>query len=642
MSNIPELLGLHHSNPLGLHPIAVPIFLFVMAVTLRILTQRVYKKERRGLYPLLYSLWWATVAATYYYCFMGDLPLFSDTDLGRSEVCVGWFCQRQVVGVGWSLLGVAMLSYTTYSMLNVLLHVIAHQSDRMGLGEKQWREWSWIVAAMLLGASVAGIADDFVPITGIWIMIGYHVIIILMTLVKLVADTVRSGHFGRCLLSAVCFLVVFEAVTMLAIECIEGYIYLFIPIVGLFVSADYRYNKKARGGEGTHRAKGMLLIAFLFTTGLLASCSKDEVAEEPHDLPVGEAQVTGTTHSAGMTAYNFVYPSIDPAGQPVMLSGTITMGDEVQPGENASGLVLYNHFTIYRADQCPSRGELSMQRQALGDGLITVSPDYYGFGATEHHHQAYCLSLYNARTSIDALLAAKQLLSGMGYSWNNILFNVGYSQGGQTSMAVVRLVAEHYPDIDITYPFAGAGSYDLPETYRQFLSRTIAGMPSTVISVVLAYNEFKNLGIPREEMFLEPVLSHIDDWILSKRYTRQEIDDMVGTLAISEYITPSMLDTTAAISRRLMQALDSDNLCQGWTPRGDEHIMLFHSTQDITVPVANTQRMYDFLTSHGVQDVDLQIHDIAATATTPAHEGAALTFGLLAFRKVREILSNAQ
>ena len=243
MSNLPELLGLHHNNPLGLHPIAIPVLLLVLAVATRIVAILVYKKERRSLYSLLYPLWWLSVAATYYYCFSGDLPLFTDKDLGRTEICIGWFCQRQVVGIGWSLLGVALLSYVAYCMLNVLFHVIAHQSDRMGLNEKQWREWSWIVLAMLVGASAAGIADDFAPITGIWIMIAYHVAIVLMTLVKLVADTVRTRLFHRCLLSAACFLVVFEAITMLAIECIEGYIYLFLPIVVLFASADYRYKK---------------------------------------------------------------------------------------------------------------------------------------------------------------------------------------------------------------------------------------------------------------------------------------------------------------------------------------------------------------------------------------------------------------
>ena len=189
-------------------------------------------------------MWWIAVAAIYYYCFSGDLPLFEDTDLGRTEICVGWFCQRQIVSIGWSLLGVAMLSFVIYVMLNILFQVIAHQSDRMGLNEKQWREWSWIVAAMLLGASVAGITDDFAAFTGVWIMIVYHVVVLLMTIAKLITDTVRTRKFGRCLLSALCFLVVFEAITMLTIECIEGYIYLFLPIVGLFASADFHYKKK--------------------------------------------------------------------------------------------------------------------------------------------------------------------------------------------------------------------------------------------------------------------------------------------------------------------------------------------------------------------------------------------------------------
>lgn len=75
-------------------------------------------------------------------------------------------------------------------------------------------------------------------------MIVYHVVVLLMTIAKLITDTVRTRKFGRCLLSALCFLVVFEAITMLTIECIEGYIYLFLPIVGLFASADFHYKKK--------------------------------------------------------------------------------------------------------------------------------------------------------------------------------------------------------------------------------------------------------------------------------------------------------------------------------------------------------------------------------------------------------------
>ena len=250
MSNLPELLSLHHSNPLGLHPMVIPILLLVLGIAMRVLITGIYRKQsnnqsiKSSTYHWLYAMWWFSVAATYYYCFSGDLPLFTDVDLQRSEVCVGWFCQRQVVGIGWSVVGVALLSFTVYTMISILLHVIAHQSDRMGLNEKQWREWYWIIATMLLGASIAGIADNFIPITGVWIMIAYHVVVFLMVMAKLIVDTCRTHLFLRCLLSASCFLVVFEAVTMLAIECIEGYIYLFIPIVGLFISADARYRKR--------------------------------------------------------------------------------------------------------------------------------------------------------------------------------------------------------------------------------------------------------------------------------------------------------------------------------------------------------------------------------------------------------------
>lgn len=384
----------------------------------------------------------------------------------------------------------------------------------------------------------------------------------------------------------------------------------------------------------------VIYIAILFAVGLTASCAKEEEPLIPTDLPMSEAYVTDSSYMADdhMKVYNFVYPSVDPYGNPVMLSGTITMGDGVSRQTPAKGMLIYNHFTVYRADQCPSRGDLEVQGMITSLPLITVSADYYGFGVTEHHHQAYCISSNNAQASIDALLAARTILAQMGYRWGDVLLNLGYSQGGQTTMGVVRLAAERYPDLDITYSFAGAGSYDIPETYRQFVNATIAGMPSTVISVLLSFNEFKNLGVAREDIFREPVLSHIDDWILSKRYTREEIDAMVGSLTIADYTTPTLLDTNSSLSRRFMEAFDNDNLCHGWTPRGTERIMLFHSSKDITVPVANTQNMYNFLVSHGVQDIDLEIRDIGAAGNTPAHENAALMFGFLALAKVNEIL----
>lgn len=400
--------------------------------------------------------------------------------------------------------------------------------------------------------------------------------------------------------------------------------------------------EKKGSKQGLFEKMSKCIALILLSTLALNACSKDEEPEAPAtDLPLTEAYITGSAHVAahGMKVYNFVYPSTDPYGDPIMLSGTITLSDTIGRHTPARGLLLYNHFTVYRADQCPSRGELEMQTRMIPSGLITISADYYGFGVTNHHHQAYCLSAVNAQASIDALLSARKLLADMGYRWDTPLFNAGYSQGGQTTVAILRLVAEKYPDIDFTYSFAGAGSYDIPETYRQFVDTTIAGMPSTAISVLLSYNEFCRLGIPHNEIFTEPVLSHIEDWIYSKRYTREEIDAKIGSLSIFQYASPTVTDTTTALARRLLAAFDSDNLCHGWQPRGTEHIMLFHNSKDITVPIANTHNLYNFLTSNGVADVDLQVIDFDGDEFTPAHEAGALFFGMLAVNKLSEILN---
>ena len=361
---------------------------------------------------------------------------------------------------------------------------------------------------------------------------------------------------------------------------------------------------------------------------MMISCGKDDPVPEPPQPQPTTAQITDTVHYATsqMTAYNFTYHSVDPWGQPTTLSGTITMSDALTTADTAEGIMLYNHFTIYRADQCPSRGNLGEQAMIVGSRLITISPDYYGFGVTEDKPQAYCISSANAQAAVDALVEGRKLLANMGYHWRDNLFNAGYSQGGQTAMAVVRLISEQYPDIHITRTFAGGGSYDLPATYRRFVVIDRSAMPSTVASVMLAYNNFKQLGIVRDSMFIEPLLSHIDEWILSKCYTRQEIDNLVGTNDISAFIAPTMMDTNNHLSQIMMQALDSDNLCKGWTPRADENILLLHHTQDGAVPVENTINMAAFLQQNGVANVELMVDDFGSILGQPAHETGALVF----------------
>lgn len=346
--------------------------------------------------------------------------------------------------------------------------------------------------------------------------------------------------------------------------------------------------------------------------------------DDTDDGTVGKARIVKkVTYPlyTGLINYNFVYPSTDPFGNPVMLSGTITMGEEMSPDVMGRGLVLYNHYTVNKATECPWEGDLLMQNMLLkwmlpSSRLIVISADYYGFGVTADKNQAYCLGSNNARASVDALIAARQLLKQEGFQWDeNELLNVGYSQGGQTAMAVVKLLTEEHPDIRITRTLAGGGPYDMVATYQNFVSTRQDDMPSTIIGVLLAFNEFYQLDNPRSSMFVEPTLSHIDEWVLSKQYGSLEIDALVDTTDLNAIITPPLFDLNSDISRGLTEALDKENLCKGWTPRKDENILLIHHKNDGIVPVVNAEHLYAFLKEQGVEKVEMNVTDFGKYLT---------------------------
>ena len=230
---------------------------------------------------------------------------------------------------------------------------------------------------------------------------------------------------------------------------------------------------------------------------------------------------------------NFVYPYKDPNNKDVMLSGTISIPKvlyDATSDKQAWGFMLYNHYTIMRANQCPSKGALrevaalgvnaviggtSMPIGIKDHKIIVVSADYYGFGCTEWANQYYCAGEYNARCSLEALKAAKQILTDLGYIWGDYLLNAGYSQGGQTSMAVQKLVDTDEYDVTIDATFAGAGPYNLTSTWSAYIdAKDETSDTSVAICPVLAFNEYNKLNLNYSDLFADTLVSNIDNWFI--------------------------------------------------------------------------------------------------------------------------------
>ena len=330
--------------------------------------------------------------------------------------------------------------------------------------------------------------------------------------------------------------------------------------------------------------------------------------------------------------YVFNYPSVDPFGNPCTLSGTITVNKKlIEEDKPFNGILLYNHFTIYATTQAPSRGAVEFPTGASLTNFIVVAPDYYGFGITEKEPQAYCISRANGRASLDAYLAAKRLIEDLEVKKGDDFVIAGYSEGGQTTMGVLREISERHPEIKVKRAFAGDGPYDINSMFDA-ITKGETEMPSTVCNLLYAYNHFFRLGYDIHDYLKDPVAKNFDEWFLSKQNKRRALDEeLIKTKKTSDLLTEAFLDASNPLSRRFRAAFSEDALTSGWTPRKDFDVMLFHDTKDDVVPVENFYAMSKFLKANGIKTEEF-VGEYSAEATKEVgitnHEVSALTFFL--------------
>ena len=243
ITNIPELLNLHHSNPLGISPLGLLIFIFIVAALMELVNFQIRHRDKSKFYPILYTLFGIALISIYYYCFIADLPTVYRSG---EKPCIGWFCEYDVVGDwGLTILGLVCLVLVVYWMICAVMQVTAQMSVHAGLSEgKKWKEWKWgtVVALAGLAASVIVYIAKASPSACSWVLFGSQIAMMLFCLVKMIVDCVRTKSAWGVAIALVFFLGI-EAVIMLSIECMYGALVFCVAILGAFASAKAR--KKA-------------------------------------------------------------------------------------------------------------------------------------------------------------------------------------------------------------------------------------------------------------------------------------------------------------------------------------------------------------------------------------------------------------
>lgn len=184
-----------------------------------------------------------------------------------------------------------------------------------------------------------------------------------------------------------------------------------------------------------------------------------------------------------LNLYKINYKTPSPDGSMAIASGLVAM--PIVP-EKSVAVMSYLHSTVAARYNVPSSNNenyyIYLATFGSSGGYMVVMPDYIGLGDNTSPVHPYAHSDTLASSSIDMIIAAKELANALNYPINDKLFLGGYSEGGLTTMATYDVLLKNHKDIPITAAAAGSAPYDWLETMH-FISKT----PGPRSSFQLAY-----------------------------------------------------------------------------------------------------------------------------------------------------------
>lgn len=295
-------------------------------------------------------------------------------------------------------------------------------------------------------------------------------------------------------------------------------------------------------------------------------------------------------------AYGITYESIDPDGNPVKLSASVLIPEDVVQGKKQlDRTILANHFSITENAACPSLS-YNIEGMVAWCNSAVIMPDYYGFGASSGHCQAYLNPDVTARGNIDALNAAFELMEQLGIKKTGKLFNLGYSQGGFNAMANLKYINQH-PECGIVFDntLAGGGPYNVMRSFESYLSGGFESVFPLVLLTIVSFNENEHLGIDYSDLFKGELLTNWKEWIMSGKYSTGQISALLGNADPEEHLTEQICQLEGDAFEKLNGVSERFSLNKNWTPAAGTKLTLYHTPSDDMVPFTNYEDMKAFL-----------------------------------------------
>lgn len=298
----------------------------------------------------------------------------------------------------------------------------------------------------------------------------------------------------------------------------------------------------------------------------------------------------------GVNVYEVLYNTTYHDGTTIQASGVY-----FAPKEKKDDLpvVVYFHGTqIEKERKIKIGGEMAICTGLATDGYAALYVDYVGIGKGEGFH-LYQNSKSEALAGLDMLIAVEELNKELGYSFNDMLFTTGYSQGGHGAIAFHKYIEEH-PEYGykITASSPMSGAYDMAGAQSRAMFEPYSH-PGYLPYLLAGYNQAYDIYPDLSDIFKSPYDTIIPP-MLDGKHSMGDLNKVMPKIP-SEFIRQEIIDSFMSDPNHPFKVALEENSFLDWKP--ESPIQLCYCKADEQVYYENTINTYKSMKALGAENV---------------------------------------
>ncbi|MES2139117.1 MAG: lipase family protein [Bacteroidota bacterium] len=265
-------------------------------------------------------------------------------------------------------------------------------------------------------------------------------------------------------------------------------------------------------------------------------------------------------------------------------------------------MICYHHGTqVVKERNIAFTGEQAICIAFSTSGYMVAFPDYIGLGNSKKTH-LYLHVETEAAASIDLLRAVKELIVKEDAKQSKYLFLTGYSQGGHSTLATLKVMQEKYPtEFNVTASAPMSGAYDLGGVQSEVMFKPYSH-PGYLPYLMYSYQEVYKCFKDENCSFKAPYAAMLPP-LYDGKHSMSDINKVMPEVP-KDILTDEFLLGLSSNEKFPFKLAIAENSVHNWKP--ETPVLFCYCKADEQVNYKNAIIASDVMKSKGAKNIKLR------------------------------------